>query len=169
MPSVISSLWAQQIECIEELRGLSRIWNLSLPVLVTKWAPYFIPSSADLEALNRAPPVRALAAAGVRRLRYATAALYRPWCLWPLSSDAQKERRANLTKWAHEELGFLERHVNQHAAVTAAGAESSKPGSGGGGGRRRVAAAAVRGRRRSSAAMPHVSEAAVRGRMGLGK
>jgi len=104
-----------------QLRGLSRIWNLSLPVLVTKWAPYFIPSSADLEALNRAPPVRALAGAGVRRLRYATAALYRPWCLWPLSSDAQKERRANLTQWAHEELGFLERHVNQHAAVTAAG------------------------------------------------
>lgn len=129
-----------QRDYMRQAEVLSSFWDLSKPVLVTKWVPWvgletrqpwgrvdglkhnsvlmktsgynepphLFRATVDLLNDSRAMPLPLLHA-GIRHLPFATVLMYRPWCLWPLSSHAREQRDSmGLARWAAQEVGFME-------------------------------------------------------------
>ena len=65
---------------------------------------------------------RSLAAAGVRRVRWALVLMHRPWCMWRLDSHAREEREGRgVAGWAWLELQQVEALVALHRKLSQAG------------------------------------------------
>ena len=65
---------------------------------------------------------RSLAAAGVRRVRWALVLMHRPWCMWRLDSHAREERESKgVDGWARSELQQTEQLVALHRKLSQAG------------------------------------------------
>ena len=119
----------------DELERYAPYWDLRRPVLMTKWAPlnrlleHVCPPGEEgavggrehLGRLQALVPSPALARAGVRRVRWATVLVHRPWCLWPLSHNAREGREQNVTHWAQKELAKIERLAAEHRRHVAEG------------------------------------------------
>lgn len=110
------------------LETYSRIWNLSRPVLLTKWAPLHNGGGCAAVApdesgvgLDVAPPPALLRAYGVERVRWAVVMMIRPYCLWRISSHARSKQAADAVAYAREELRVLEQQSSTHRAHLAAG------------------------------------------------
>ena len=96
------------------LRLYSQFWDLSKPLLLEKTPNQYMRTATMLSALSQAAlPLRMLDK-GVRVLKRAYVLMWRPFCLWQLSSHAHEAGAPTKSDWLEDEIRTLEHLVADH-------------------------------------------------------
>jgi len=122
------------------LQRLSPYWDLARPVLLYKDAGFFRLAAwseraedkgnghtrmwrtvLDQQRLSTVPLPPAMRAAGIERLRLSYIIMWRPWCMWSLSSETREAYGTDASKWATKELIFHENQARYHKELAQLG------------------------------------------------